>query len=76
MVVKAMKEFITADLLIKSGYRKVGNWYFHPSGNISVNLLSNTIRSTKPYFVIERKDNNIELKLINDLSDTLFKLGV
>ena len=71
-----MSEFITADALIKLGYKKVGNWYFHSGGKISVNLLSNTIRSTKPDFVIERKDNNIELKLINDLSDTLIKLGV
>ena len=69
-----MSEFITADLLIKSGYRKVGNWYFHSSGNISVNLLSNTIRSTKPYFVIERKDNNFDIGLINSLSDALIKL--
>ena len=71
-----MKEFITADALINSGYKKTGNWYFHPSGKISVNLFSNTIRSSRPDFVIERKDNNIELKLINDLSDTLFKLCV
>ena len=71
-----MSEFITADALIKLGYKKTGNWYFHPSGKISVNLFSNTIRSSRPDFVIERKDNNIELKLINDLSDTLIKLGV
>ena len=71
-----MSEFITADALINFGYKKTGNWYFHSGGKISVNLLSNTIRSTKPDFVIERKDNNIELTLINDLSDTLIKLGV
>ena len=71
-----MSEFITADALINFGYKKTGNWCFHPSGKISVNLFSNTIRSSRPDFVIERKDNNIELKLINDLSDTLIKLGV
>ena len=71
-----MSEFITADALINFGYKKTGNWNFHPRGKISVNLFSNTIRSSRPDFVIERKDNNIELKLINDLSDTLIKLGV
>ena len=70
-----MSESITADLLIKSGYRKVGNWHFHSSGKISVNLLSNTIRSTKPDFVIERKDNNFDIGLINSLSDILIKLN-
>ncbi len=71
-----MTKFVTADELTAFGYKKMGNWYFHPSGKVSVNLFSNTIRSSRPDFVIERKDNNIELKLINDLSDTLIKLGV
>ena len=70
-----MSEFITADALIKLGYKKIGNWYFHPSGKISVNLLSNTIRSTKPDFVIERKDNNFDIGLINSLSDVIIKLN-
>ena len=70
-----MSEFITADALIKLGYKKTGNWYFHPSGKISVNLLSNTIRSTKPDFVIERKDNNFDIGLINSLSDVIIKLN-
>ena len=70
-----MKEFITADALINSGYNKTGNWYFHPSGKISVNLFSNTIRSSRPDFVIERKDNNFDIGLINSLSDVIIKLN-
>ena len=70
-----MKEFITADALINSGYKKTGNWYFHPSGKISVNLFSNTIRSSRPDFVIERKDNNFDIGLINSLSDVIIKLN-
>ena len=70
-----MSEFITADALINFGYKKTGNWYFHPSGKISVNLFSNTIRSTKPDFVIERKDNNFDIGLINSLSDVIIKLN-
>ena len=71
-----MAKFVTADELIAFGYRKTGNWYFHQNGKISVNLLSNTIRSSKPDFLIEREDNNFDIGLINSLSDILIKLGV
>ena len=70
-----MTKFVTADELTAFGYKKMGNWYFHPSGKVSVNLLSNTIRSTKPDFVIERKDNNFDIGLINSLSDVIIKLN-
>ena len=73
---KTMKEFITADNLINFGYKKMGNWYFHPNGKISVNLLSNTIRSCKPDFSMNRKDNNIELGDIDKLAKILTKLSV
>ena len=71
-----MAKFVTADELIAFGYKKTGNWYLHPSCKISVNLISNTICCPKPYFVIERKDNNFELELINNLAEILVKLGV
>ena len=70
-----MAKFVTADELIEFGYKKMGNWYLHPSGKVSVNLLSNTIRGTKPDFVIERKDNNFDIGLINSLSDVIIKLN-
>lgn len=70
-----MQEFITVDALIKCGYKKVGNWYLHPNTKISVNLISNTICCPKPYFVIQRKDNNYEIDLLNNLSEILIKLG-
>jgi hypothetical protein len=71
-----MAKFVTADELIAFGYKKMGNWYLHPSSKINVNLISNTICCPKPYFVIERKDNNFDIGLINSLSDILIKLGV
>jgi hypothetical protein len=76
MGVNKMAKFVTADELIVFNYKKMGNWYLHPSGKVSVNLISNTICCPKPYFVIERKDNNFDIGLINSLSDTLIKLGV
>lgn len=69
-----MVKSVTADELTTLGYKKAGNWYLHPSGKVSVNLFSNTIRSVKPDFVIERKDNNFDVSLINSLSDTLVEL--
>lgn len=71
-----MAKFVTADELIAFGYKKMGNWYLHPSSKVSVNLISNTICCPKPYFVIELKDNNFDIGLINSLSDILIKLGV
>ena len=73
---KTMKEFITADNLINFGYKKMGNWYFHPNGKISINLFSNTIRSCNPDFSINRKDNNIELGDIDKLAKILTKLSI
>jgi hypothetical protein len=71
-----MAKFATADELTALNYKKTGNWYLHPTGKVSVNLISNTICCPKPYFVIERKDNNFELELINNLAEILVKLGV
>lgn len=71
-----MAKFATADELIALNYKKTGNWYLHPSGKVSVNLISNTISCSKPCFAIERKDNNFELELINNLAEILVKLGV
>jgi hypothetical protein len=66
---------ITAGELINDGYVKIGNFFVHKNDNISINLLSNTIRGYKPIFCIERKNNKISINDLNNLSEILIKLS-
>ena len=66
---------ISADDLIERGYSNHGNWFLHKNHNISVNLMSYTIRITSPYTNdIERSDNDFSLDAIDMLSIMLLEL--
>ena len=69
-----MSNFVTADELKSNGYINRGYWFVHSSELIGINLSSNTIRGYKPEFVIERKDNNVTLQMLEDLVLCLSRL--